>query len=80
MGDGEDAGEVRGDRINCSNQPIAPFSILSPKSLINNQHLQSRARPLRQQSRQRQPYRKINPKSFAAGVSFIGASPASISN
>ena len=45
MGNGENAGEVGGDRINCSNQPIAPFSILSPEPLIYNQHLQSRAPP-----------------------------------
>ena len=52
MGNGENAGEVGGDRINCSDKRIAPFSILSPEPLIYNQHLQSRVRPLRQQSRQ----------------------------
>ena len=47
MGDGQDTGKVRGDRINRGNQAIATFAVLGTKAFIHNQHLQSGARALR---------------------------------
>ena len=37
VGDGEDAGKVGGDRINCANEAIAAFAVLGAKALVNDQ-------------------------------------------
>ncbi len=78
MGDGEDAGEVLGDRVDGTDESIDAFFVLGAEAFIDDQHLQGGARSLGKEAGEGEADGEVDAESFAPGVGFVGAGASGV--
>src|SRR2546428_8633577 len=73
MGHDQDLLEVRGYGVYRLDQPVAAGRVLGAEPLVDDQELELRAGPAREQLRERDADREVDPERLAARVHLVVA-------